>query len=166
MSAKNPSNKDPITGAPGAHPVGTGVGAAGGAAAGAALGSVAGPVGTVVGGAVGAVAGGLAGKGAAEGVNPTAEDSYWRDNYTKTPGYKSSYTYDDYAPAFRTGYTGWERAQASGETFDAYEPKLRSEFERSKGKSRLQWEEAKDATRAAWHRVERAIPGDADKDGR
>ena len=32
------ANRDPITGAPGAHPVGTGVGAAGGGAAGAAIG--------------------------------------------------------------------------------------------------------------------------------
>lgn len=30
MSTKNPANQDPITGAPGAHPVGTGVGASGG----------------------------------------------------------------------------------------------------------------------------------------
>ncbi|MDQ2804901.1 MAG: YsnF/AvaK domain-containing protein, partial [Pseudomonadota bacterium] len=66
-------NRDPISGALGAHPVGTAVGAtAGGVAAGAAAGSVAGPVGTVVGAAVGAVAGGLAGKGAAEAVDPTA----------------------------------------------------------------------------------------------
>src|SRR4051794_32509382 len=52
------SNQDPITGEPGAHPVGVGVGtAAGGAAAGALGGAAAGPVGAVV----GAVAGGLAG---------------------------------------------------------------------------------------------------------
>jgi hypothetical protein len=166
MTAKNPNNQDPISGAPGAHPVGTGLGAAGGAAAGAAIGSVAGPVGTVVGGAVGAVAGGLAGKGAAESVNPTAEDSYWRENYTKTPGYKPDYTFDDYAPAYRTGYTGWERARASGESFDTYEPKLRSEWDRVKDKSRLNWEEAKGAAKAGWDRVERAMPGDFDKDGR
>lgn len=65
-------NRDPITGAPGAHPVGTAVGAtAGGVAAGAAVGTVAGPVGTVIGAAVGAIAGGLAGKGVAEEVDPT-----------------------------------------------------------------------------------------------
>ena len=166
MTAKNPSNKDTISGAPGAHPAGVGAGAVAGAATGAALGSMAGPVGTVIGGAAGAVAGGLAGKGAAESVNPTAEDSYWRDNYTKTPGYKSDYTYDDYAPAYRTGYTGWERAQASGGTWDTHEPHLRSEYERIKGKSRLNWEEAKGAARAGWDRIERAMPGDADKDGK
>ena len=166
MSDKNPANKDPISGAPGAHPAGVGAGAAAGATAGAIAGSMAGPVGTVVGGAIGAVAGGLAGKTAAEGVNPTAEDAYWRQNYEKAPHFKKGYTYDDYEPAYRTGYTGWERAGASGQTFDAYEPTLRSEYEKAKGKSRLNWEEAKSASRDAWHRVERAIPGDADKDGR
>ncbi len=124
MTDKKPSNPDPITGEPGAHPVGTGVGATGGAVAGATVGSVAGPVGTVVGAAIGAVAGGMAGKAAAEGVNPTVEDSYWRENYNKHPSYKSDYTYDDYAPAFRSGYTGWERAQASGgKSFDSIEPR-------------------------------------------
>lgn len=165
MTARNPS-ESPIADAPGVHPVGSVVGAAGGAVAGAAIGAVAGPVGAAVGGALGAVAGSLAGRGAAETVNPAVEDSYWRENYTKTPGYKPGYTYDDYAPAYCAGYTCWERARASGETFDAHEPTVRSEFERIKGKSRLRWEEAKEASRAAWHRVERAIPGDADKDGR
>ena len=49
MSKKNPQNLDPITDAPGAHPVGTGVGTTGGAIAGAALGSVVGPIGTIAG---------------------------------------------------------------------------------------------------------------------
>jgi hypothetical protein len=46
-------NADPISGEPGAHPIGTGVGAAGGAAAGAAVGAAGGPVGAAVGGVVG-----------------------------------------------------------------------------------------------------------------
>lgn len=80
MTEKRDANRDPITGAPGSHPVGTGLGAAaGGVAAGAAAGTVAGPVGTVVGAAVGAVVGGLAGKATAEAIDPTAEDAYWQD---------------------------------------------------------------------------------------
>src|SRR4051794_36906038 len=76
------ANRDPLSGEPGAHPVGVGVGAAaGGMAAGAAVGTVAGPLGTAVGAAVGAIVGGLAGKGVAESVDPTAEDAYWRANY-------------------------------------------------------------------------------------
>ena len=67
------ANRDPMTGAPGSHPVGTAAGAvAGGLAAGAAAGTVAGPVGTGVGAAVGAVVGGLAGKAIAEQIDPTA----------------------------------------------------------------------------------------------
>src|SRR4051812_49056202 len=82
------TNPDPITGEPGSHPVGTGVGAAAvGAAAGAAGGAMAGPVGAVAGAVVGAVAGGLGGKSIAESIDPTAEDAYWRENYSSRPYY-------------------------------------------------------------------------------
>lgn len=158
------ANRDPITGTPGAHPIGTGVGAAAGGTAGAAIGSVAGPLGAVVGAAVGAVVGGLGGKAAGEAVNPTVEDAHWRDNYSSEPYVKSDYSYDDYAPAYRTGYEN--RAKYAGRTFDQAENDLRSDYERTRGNSRLAWEDAKGATRAAWHRVERAMPGDADGDGR
>src|SRR5688500_16773609 len=94
------ANRDPITGAPGSHPAGTGLGAAaGGMAAGAAAGTVAGPVGTALGAAVGAVAGGLAGKGIAEKIDPTVEDAYWRDNHRNEPYYQSGFSYDEYRPA-------------------------------------------------------------------
>ena len=160
----NDMNRDPISGAPGAHPVGTGLGAAAGATAGAVVGSVAGPVGTVVGGAVGAVVGGLGGKAAGEAVNPTAENAYWQENYKSEPFVNKDYAYNDYAPAYRTGYEN--RAKYAGQSFEEAEANLRSDYEATKGESRLAWNEAKDATRAAWHRVERAIPGDADRDGR
>src|SRR5580692_11156389 len=65
-------NADPLTNAPGAHPVETGVGAAAiGAVSGMAAGAVAGPVGAAIGAAVGAVAGGYAGKGVGEMIDPT-----------------------------------------------------------------------------------------------
>ena len=38
-------NRDPITGEPGSHPIGTAVGGMGGAAAGAAIGAIGGPLG-------------------------------------------------------------------------------------------------------------------------
>ena len=161
---RNDANRDPISGAPGAHPIGTGVGAAGGAATGAVVGSVAGPVGTVVGGAIGAVVGGLAGKAAGEAVNPTAEDAYWRESHANEPYYRKDYTYDDYAPAYRVGYEN--RGKYGDRSFDDAQSDLKADWERSKGASRMEWNDAKDATRAAWHRVERAMPGDADGDGR
>ena len=53
------ANRDPITGAPGAHPVGVGLGtAAGGMAAGAAAGAVGGPAGAVAGAVVGGIVAG------------------------------------------------------------------------------------------------------------
>ena len=104
-------NRDPISGAPGAHPIGTGVGATGGAIAGAGIGAVGGPVGMAVGGAIGAVVGGLGGKAAGEAVNPTAEEAYWRENYSREPYYEQGRTFDDYAPAYRLGLTGRTRYQ-------------------------------------------------------
>jgi uncharacterized protein (TIGR02271 family) len=66
------ANRDPITGEPGAHPVGTAAGATAGGAAGAAAGSIGGPIGMGVGAATGAVVGGLAGSAAGEQFNPTS----------------------------------------------------------------------------------------------
>ena len=59
--ADEANHPDPITGEPGAHPVGVGVGAIGAGLAGAAIGAIAGPLGALVGAAIGAVAGGIAG---------------------------------------------------------------------------------------------------------
>ena len=161
----NDMNRDPVTGTPGSHPVGTGVGAVGGGAAGAAAGAaIGGPVGAVVGGAVGAVVGGLTGKGVAEAIDPTVEDTYWRSNYTSRPYVTTGDSYDTYQPAYRHGWESYGRY--GGRSFDSVEDNLRSDWEQSKDSARMGWDRAKHATRDAWHRVERAMPGDADNDGR
>src|SRR5471030_2652468 len=119
------SHPDPITKASGFHPVGTSVGAvAGGAAAGAAVGTVAGPAGTIAGAAVGAIVGGLAGKGVAESINPSVEDSYWRDNHARQ-AYATGYGYDDFAPAYRVGYEGYGLYGFDGKSYDESEAELR-----------------------------------------
>jgi len=117
-----------------------------------------------VGGVIGAVTGGLAGKGIAETIDPTAEDEYWQDNYENETYYDKASTYDDYAPAYRAGYTGYGRS--NGRSFDEAEPELRDSWEKVKDRSSLTWDKAKHASRAAWDRVERAIPGDSDRDGK
>jgi hypothetical protein len=148
------ANRDPITGAPGAHPVGTGVGATGGALAGAAAGAVAGPVGAAVGLVAGAVIGGLAGKGVAEKIDPTVEDAYWQNNYLKQKYVEPKSSYDDYRPAYRAGYEGYSRYP--GKKFDEVEADLRQDYEKTKGNATLTWDKAKLATRDAWQRVENA----------
>ena len=163
------ANRDPISGAPGAHPIGTGVGAAlGGAAAGAAAGMVVGPVGTVIGAAVGAIVGGLAGKGVAESIDPTLEDNYWRENYSERPYVNTGDSYDDYGPAYSYGVDAQSRYP--GRNFDEVESDLSDDWASARGTSTLDWDRAKHATRDAWHRVsdsvERAVPGDSDRDGK
>ncbi len=149
------ANPDPITGQPGAHPVGTGIGAAGAGAVGAALGGLAGgPIGAAVGTVIGAVAGGLAGKSAAERVNPTVEDEYWRNNYTARPYVEKDRSYQDYQPAYRMGYEGYRQYGDLGKTYAEVEPDLRSEYEKQQGGARLPWDTAKHATKDAWERLD------------
>lgn len=148
------ANRDPISGTPGAHPVGTGVGAAGGAVAGAAIGAVGGPIGAAVGLVAGAVAGGLAGKGVAEKMDPTVEDAFWKSNYSKRRYVENNAPYTLYQPAYRTGYEG--PGQYPGKKFEEVETDLQRDYEKSRGNSTLSWEKARPATRDAWNRREHA----------
>ena len=248
------ANRDPISGAPGAHPVGVAAGGTAGAIAGAAVGSIFGPIGTLIGGAVGAVGGASGGKVIAERVDPTTEVAYWKDDapnreyydrnsdfdrdyapayrlgtehrneagasrwddaepslqqkweqtkdsstlpwdkarpavkdaydrtdrtysayedtdkhfsgqYDKAEYYSADYGYEDYQSAYRYGTQ--QRAASAGGNWDAdTESRLEANWDKSRGNSRLAWEDAKGAVKDAWHRVERAMPGDADRDGR
>ena len=152
-------NPDPITKEPGSHPVGTGLGAAAGGAAGigaviatgAVLGSMVGPLGTAIGVAAGAVAGALVGKGVAEQVNPTVEETYWRENFASRPYVTEGAAREDFAPAYRYGWESHERYP--DKSFDDVELELERDWEQEKGESRLPWEDAKPAARDAWDRV-------------
>jgi len=170
-------NLDPISGAPGAHPVGVGIGAAvgglaagigTGAALGATTGTVVGPVGTVVGAAVGAVVGGLAGKYAAEAIDPTVEEAYWRENYKNRPYVSGENNFDDYGPAYGVGTSAFSKYP--GRSFDDVEPHLSRDWSAARGRSKLDWTGAREASRDAWNRLgdaaERATPGDSDRDGK
>jgi hypothetical protein len=145
------ANRDPLSNEPGAHPVGVGVGAAGGAATGAAMGAIAGPVGAGVGAAVGGLVGGLAGKAIAEGINPSVEDAYWRENYASRPYVRRGTLYEAYQPAYRFG---WEARGRYGElNWKKAEPRLRREWQEARANSGLRWEEARGAARDAWNRI-------------
>lgn len=148
-------NRDPITGEPGAHPVGVGVGTAGGATAGAAIGAVGGPVGAAIGAVVGGVAGAYGGKAVAEKIDPTAEEAYWRENHAHTEFGRTGSTYDDYSPAYRTGYEGYNRHRDQYETYETAEPALQRDYEDStKSDAKVEWEKAKHAVRSSWERAE------------
>ena len=147
-------NEDPITGAPGSHPLGAGVGAVlGGAATGAAVGSVTGPVGTVVGTIVGGVAGGLAGKAVAENIDPTVEAEHWRAEYPRRPYYSENYSYEDFEPAYRAGWEAYD-PDATVE-WSEREQYARQRWEGEGGAPTMTWEEARLAAEDAYNRVHR-----------
>jgi hypothetical protein len=146
-------NRDPITGTPGAHPLGTGAGAVFGGLSGAALGTAAGPIGVAIGAAAGAVMGGLVGKSTAEAANPTAEEVFWRETYIREPYYVQGRAYEYYAPGFRAGWKG--RVRHDGRTFEEAEPELMAEYKLTKSELDPDWHEVRPAARAAWDRVDR-----------
>lgn len=155
LSRGGDSNPDPITGEPGAHPIGTGVGAASAGAAGAAAGAVAGPVGILAGTVIGAVAGGLAGKTVAESLDPTNEEGYWQKNHaTGLFGHHGSY--ERYSPAYRAGYEGFNRHGADKE-FSDVESDLKTTYEQTRDKAGLSWENAKHAAREAYERARASV---------
>ncbi len=151
-------NRDPITGEPGSHPVGTGIGAAvgslaglaGAAATGAALGTAVGPIGTVAGAAIGGLIGGLAGSAAGEDVNPTVEHAYWNENYKNRPYAEQGKSYDTYKPAYDHGINAYSANE--GRSFDEIEPQLSREWKDS-GNEAMSWDKAKPASRDAYDRL-------------
>lgn len=78
----------------------------------------------------------------------------------------SRYDYEtDYRPAYR--YGTWARSSNPDRAWDSsLESDLERGWDRAKGGSRMAWNEAKGTVREAWDGIERAMPGDFDRDGR
>ena len=97
-------------------------------------------------------------------VESFPDSGYWNQQFRSEPYFLEGDSYDDYEPAYRLGYQG--RGRYADRPWEQAEAELRNDWESLKGQSRLTWEQARLASQAAWHRVERALPGDADGDGR
>jgi hypothetical protein len=153
LPPKGASNPDPITKAPGAHPIETGVGTAvGGAAAGFAAGMAAGPVGAAVGTVAGGIIGGLAGKGVGEMIDPTTEDQWVREYYDSRPDAErtSNRSVEEYRGPYHYGLSA--KNQFGDRRFEDVEPNLRSDWDRNRDSQRLSWDEARPAIRHAYCR--------------
>jgi hypothetical protein len=96
--------------------------------------------------------------------NQSEYDTYWRDHFRNQRYYKSGHEWDDYEPAYRYGSDSYNARR--GGDWNSVERNLESGWDRVKGRSRLAWADAKEAVRDGWHYIERALPGDADRDGR
>ena len=87
--------------------------------------------------------------------------SYWRDQYRNEPYVTKGQKYDEYAPAYRTGYEG--RSQYAGQRFDDVEDNLKRDYENNRGNSPLGWDKAKQACRAAWDRADQFVSPQTDR---
>jgi hypothetical protein len=82
------------------------------------------------------------------------EDAYWQQAFRREGYFSAQLDYEDYAPAYCVGYTGF--AQYGGSYEDA-EKSLWANWERIKGDSRLPYEHAGLAIRAAWERLAQPV---------
>lgn len=87
-------------------------------------------------------------------VDAAREDQYWHGAFRAERYYSPQLEYEDYAPAYCVGYTGF--AQYGG-SFEDAEKSLWANWERIKGDSRLPFEHARQAFRAAWDRMAQPV---------
>ena len=92
----------------------------------------------------------------AERIDATVEEAYWRENYLREPYYERGYTFDDYYPAYRTGWEG--RLRYQGRTYEQCERDLQRDYQRNRGASQLEWAKNRHAVRAAWERFDHTDP--------
>jgi hypothetical protein len=83
-------------------------------------------------------------------VDAAGQDAYWQEAFRREGYVRAQLDYEDYAPAYCVGYTGF--AQYGG-SFEDAEKSLAANWERIKGDSRLRFEDARLAMRAAWDRM-------------
>jgi outer membrane lipoprotein SlyB len=145
-------NADPITNAPGSHPIETGIGAAAvGAASGMAVGAVTGPVGAAIGAAVGAIAGGYAGKGVGEMIDPTTDDNWLRDNFESRPYVQEGDTFEKYQPAYRYGAKAESRYGTV--KYETIEGELESDWLEGQDTAAMPWKHVRHAVKDAYERT-------------
>lgn len=89
------------------------------------------------------------------------EASYWRSEYQNEPYVAKGERFDEYAPAYRTGYEG--RSQYAGQRFEDVQDNLKRDFENNRGDSTLGWDKARQACRAAWDHSEKSLSSQTDR---
>jgi hypothetical protein len=164
-------NPDPITKAPGSHPLGTGVGGIAGADGGAAVGALFGPIGLIVGGIAGTIAGAAAGHGAAEALDPTCELEYWREEHPRRLGAANDGATDanadyerDWWPAYRYGSDSRSRIGRRAWD-DDLDRELSGSWSGARKDSTLDWQRARPAVQAGWERADRTFDAYDESDG-
>lgn len=87
--------------------------------------------------------------------------AYWREQFQNEPYVTKGQKFDEYAPAYRTGYEG--RSQYAGQRFDDVENDLKRDYENNRGDSTMDWSKARQACRAAWDRADQFVSSQTDR---
>jgi hypothetical protein len=82
-------------------------------------------------------------------MKSNTEETYWREHHHKQPFVKPGHSYEDYAPAYRTGYEGFQKHPEK--KFFEVEPNLAQDYHMHD--AALPWADAKDAARVAWDKL-------------
>lgn len=84
-------------------------------------------------------------------INWANEEAYWKQKHAGQPYAKSEYTYEHYAPAYRTATESYEKYK--DRDFVDAEGDLARDYERGRGDSGLPWDHARHAVQAVWAKL-------------
>ena len=122
-------------------------------------------------GIAGAAGAAVAGAAGLSGSRPRTSAEWDTHEQEFRSDYETNYagrggTFDDYAPAYRHGFDNAQNYR--GRNWDDVEPDLQRDWERNN--PGREWSRFKNAARRGWQRmsdaIERAVPGDSDRDGK
>ncbi len=105
----------------------------------------------MVGGVAGAVAGAYGGRQIADAIYPPEEEQYWREHHGEEEWAEKDSSYEQYAPAYRSGYEAFSKYPGKG--YEEVEPEIEREYEQSDANRVVSWARARPALKAAWRRA-------------
>lgn len=90
------------------------------------------------------------------------EEEYWRKNHQAQPFAKKEYTFEQYAPAYRTGVNAYHKYP--DREFEDFLDEVALDYEREDPGSPIPWDHARHAVRAAWAKLSNEVtPLDSDR---
>jgi hypothetical protein len=94
--------------------------------------------------------------------DPAKEEAYWRKQHAKQPYADKNRSYEEYAPAYRTGAEA--AVKHAGKKFEEIEDDIALDYEKARPEEALPWDHARPAVKAAWDKLAGVIgPRDVDR---
>jgi hypothetical protein len=94
--------------------------------------------------------------------DPAKEEAYWREQHAKQPYADKNRSYEEYAPAYRTGAEA--AGKHAGKKFEEIEDDIALDYEKARPEEALPWDHARPAVKAAWDKLAGVLgPRDVDR---